>query len=113
MWLQVRRRYNAVLDENRKLKEDQSVLLTSLKTRDERVKELKEKDVEVQEHKGDEVLEDSGKQPMEIIGIQQSKCIETLDKAIQTHSIGAKVSSCTMIGTIWCVSSWMSTKCDA
>ena len=85
-----------MLDENRKLKEDQSILLTSLKTRDERVRELKEKDVEVQKDKGDEVLEDSGERPMEIIGIQQSKCIETLDKAIQTHSIDTKVSSCTM-----------------
>ena len=96
MWLQVRRRYGAVLDENRKLKEDQRVLLTGLKTREERVKELEEKDVEVQEDKDDEKLEDSGDKPMEIIGIQQSKSIETLDKAIQTHSISAKVSSCNM-----------------
>ena len=73
----------AVLDDNRKLKEYQSDLLISLKTRDERIKELKEKDVEVQEDKDDEVLEDS-------------KCIETLDKAIQTDSIDAKVSSFTM-----------------
>ena len=60
------------------------------------VKELKEKEVEVQEDKDYKVLEDSGKRPMEIIGIQQSKCIETLDKAIQTHSIDAKVSSFTL-----------------
>ena len=112
MWLQVRRRYNAVLDENRKLKEDQSLLLTSLKTREERVKELEEKDVkvleekvvEVLEDKGDRALEqqddkgleDSGKKPKEIIGVPQSKCIETLDKAIQTHSIDANVSNFTM-----------------
>ena len=112
MWLQFCRRYNAVLDENRKLKEDQSVLLTSLKTREERVKELEEKDVEVQEGKGvkvledkndkalekkdDKGLEDGGKKPKEIIETQQSKCIETLDKAIQTHGVDADVSSFTM-----------------
>ena len=65
VWLQVRRRYNAVLDENRKLKEDQSVLLTSLKTREERVKQLEEKEVEVQEEKGVKVLEDKDEKPLE------------------------------------------------
>ena len=42
MYLQIDRKYNTVLEENRKLKEDQSVLLTNLKTREERVKELEE-----------------------------------------------------------------------
>ena len=104
MWLQVHRRYNAVLDENRKLKEDQSLLLTSLKTREERIKQLEEKDVKVLEDKDDKALEqqddkgpeDSGKKPKEIIEAPQSKCIETLDKAIQTHSIDANVSNFTM-----------------
>ena len=112
MWLQVHRRYNAVLDDNRKLKEDQSLLLTSLKTREERIKQLEEKDVKVLEEKDVKVLEDkddkaleqqddkgpedSGKKPKEIIEAPQSKCIETLDKAIQTHSIDANVSNFTM-----------------
>ena len=48
MCLQVRRRYNAVLDENRKLKEDQSALLTSLEGRNQRVKELEETNIKVQ-----------------------------------------------------------------
>ena len=43
MCLQINRKYNAVLEENRKLREDQSVLLTSLKGREERVRELEEK----------------------------------------------------------------------
>ena len=64
MWLQVRRRYGAVLDENRKLKEIQSVLLTSLKTREERVKQLEEKEVEVQEEKDVKVLEDKDDKPL-------------------------------------------------
>ena len=51
MCLQVHRKYNAVLDENRKLKESQSVLLTNLKTMEERVKEPEEKHVKVQEDK--------------------------------------------------------------
>ena len=49
MCLQVYRNYNAVLDENTKLKEGQSVLLTNLKTMEERIKELEEKLVEVHE----------------------------------------------------------------
>ena len=65
VWLQVRRRYNAVLDENRKLKEDQRVLPTSLKTREERVKQLEEKEVEVQEEKDVKVLEDKDDKPLE------------------------------------------------
>ena len=104
MWLQVRRRYNAVLDENRKLKKDESNLLTSLKTKEERVKQLEEKDVEVLENKDDEALgikddkglEDSGEKPKDIVKTQQSKCIETLDKAIQAHSVDADVSNFTM-----------------
>ena len=54
-----------MLDENRKLKEDQSILLTSLKTREERVKQLEEKEVEVQEEKNVEVLEDKDNKPLE------------------------------------------------
>ena len=104
MWLQVRRRYSAVFDENRKLKDDQKFLFTSLKTREERVKELEEKDIKVLEDKDDKALEqkddkgleDSGKKPKEIIGTPQSTCIETLDKAIHTHSIDANVSNFTM-----------------
>ena len=65
MWLQVRRRCNAVLDENRKLKEEQRVLLTSLKAREERVKQLEEKEVEVQEEKDVKVLEDKDGKPLE------------------------------------------------
>ena len=65
VWLQVRRRYNAVLDENRKLKEDQRVLLTSLKSKEETVKQLQEKEVEVQEEKDNEVLEDKDDKPLE------------------------------------------------
>ena len=49
MCLQVNRKYNAVLDEIRRLKEYQSVLLTSLKGREERVKELEEKVKELEE----------------------------------------------------------------
>ena len=112
MWLQVRGKYNFVLDENIKLKEDKRVLFASLETRQERVKELEEKVVEVQEEKGVKVLEDkddkalgknddkglegSRKKPNEMIETQQSKCIETLDKAIQTDSVDANVSNFTM-----------------
>ena len=95
--LQIRGKWNAVLDDNRKLKEDQSVLLTSLKTRiervkelggkvkelEERVKELEEKNVKVQEH-----LEEESKEILIIP--QQSKCT---DKATQTLSIDANVSN--------------------
>ena len=93
MCLQFRRKCSAVLDDNRKLKEDQSVSLTGLITREKRVKELEkkvkeleEKNVKVQEHREKE---------SEIIKIipQQSKCTETLDKAIQTLSIDANVSN--------------------
>ena len=51
MCLQVHRKYNAVLDENRKLKEGQSVLLTNLKTMEKRVKVLEEKHVKMQKDK--------------------------------------------------------------
>ena len=93
MCLQVHGKYNAVLDVNRKLKEDQSIFLTSLKTREERVKELEkrvkeleEKNVKVQEYKEEEVKE------IAVIS-QKDKCTETLDKAIQTLSIDANVSN--------------------
>ena len=86
MCLQVRGKYNAVLDDNKRLKEDRNVLLTSLKTREERVKELEEKNVKVQEHREEESKEI-------IIIPQQSECNETLDKAIQTLSIDANVSN--------------------
>ena len=85
MWLQVYKKYHAILDENIKLKEDQSALLMGLKTREEKVKELEEKDTEVQE--------DREEKSKELILTQQSKSIETLDKAIQTQSIEAKVSN--------------------
>ena len=49
MCLQVCRKYNAVLVENEKLKEDQNVLLTSLKRKDQRVKELEKANVKMQE----------------------------------------------------------------
>ena len=55
--LQVHRTYNAVLEENRKLKEDQSVLLTSLKTREERVKELEEYNFKVPKDKDEKSKE--------------------------------------------------------
>ena len=61
MCLQVHRNYNAVLDENRKLKEGQSVLLTNLKTMEERIKELEEKLVKVQEDSDEELIESYGK----------------------------------------------------
>ena len=85
MCLQVNRKYYAVLDENRKLKEDQNTLLTSLKGREQRVKELEEKIVKVQENR-----EEKSK---EIVVTKQSNYIETSDKAIQTHSTDAAVSS--------------------
>ena len=84
MWLQIYKKYHAILDENIKLKEDQSALLMGLKTREEKVKELEEKDAEVQE---DREEESKG-----LTLTQQSKCIETLDKAIQTQYIEANVS---------------------
>ena len=56
MCLQVNRKYNAVLDENRKLKEGQNVLLTNLKTMEERVKELEEKHDKVQEDKDEKPM---------------------------------------------------------
>ena len=93
MCLQVREKYNAVLDANRKLKEDQSVLLTSLKTMEEKVKELEERIKELEE-KNDKVQEHREEESREIIVIsQQGKCIETLDKPIQTLSISANVSN--------------------
>ena len=64
MCLQVREKCNALLDDNRKLKEDQSDFLKSLKSREERVKELEErvkeleeKNVKVQEHREEETKE--------------------------------------------------------
>ena len=93
MCLQVCEKYNAVLDVNRKLKEDQSVFLTSLKTREEkfkemeeRIKELEEKNVKKQEHREEE------SKGITVIS-QQSKCIEISDKAIQALSIDANVSN--------------------
>ena len=74
MCLQVHRNYSAAVDENRKLKEDQRVMYASLKTREERVKELEVKVQEVTEEKS--------------IVTQQSKYTEILDKA----SINTKVS---------------------
>ena len=85
MCLQVNDKINAVLDENRKLKEDQNTLLTSLKGREQRVKELEEKDVEVQENR-----EEKSK---EIVVTKQSEYIETSEKDIQNHSTDAAVSS--------------------
>ena len=85
MWLQLYKKYHTILDENIKLKEDQSALLMGLKTREEQVKELEEKDTEVQE--------DREEKSKELILTQQSKSIETLDKAIQTQGIEAKVSN--------------------
>ena len=61
------------------------MLLASLKTREERVKELEEQDVKVQE--------DREKNSKESILTQQHKYIETLDKAIQTTIIDANVSN--------------------
>ena len=55
------------------MKEEQIVLLTCLKAREKRVKEVEERDVTVQE--------DNEENLKEIIEIQQSKYIETLDKA--------------------------------
>ena len=85
VWLQVRGKYYALFDENRKLKKDQDLLLASLKTREERVKELEEQDVKVQE--------DREKNSKELMLTQQNKHIETSDKAIQTNSMDAKVSN--------------------
>ena len=62
------------------MKKDQKVFLTCLKTREERVKELEEKDVKVEEDS-----EEKSK--------VKSKYIETSEKAIQTQSIDANVSN--------------------
>ena len=86
MCLQVRGQYSSLFDENRNLKKDESVLLASLKTREEKIKELKEKIVELEENR-----EDTSKEIL--IEPMQSKHIETLDKAIQTQSIDAHVSN--------------------
>ena len=86
MCLQVRGQYSSLFDENRNLKKDESVLLASLKTREEKIKELKEKIVELEENR-----EDTSKEIL--IVPMQSKHIETLDKAIQTQSIDAHVSN--------------------
>ena len=92
MWLQVHRRYNAVLGENRKLKEDQRVLLTSLKSREERVKQPEEKEVEVQEEKGDEVLEEKDnkgledKYYMEEEASTMSDLVKQLQHHVRSHS---------------------------
>ena len=68
------------------MKEDQSILLACLTAREERVKELEEKDAKVKE--------DSEEKSKEIIVIPlQSKDIETSEKAIQTQSIDANVSN--------------------
>ena len=92
MYLQVRGKFSAVLDDNRKLKEDQTVLLTSLKTREERVKELEERVKELEERNG-KVQKHREEESKEIIIIpQQNKCTETSEKAIQTLSIDANVS---------------------
>ena len=72
---------NAVLVENKKLKEDQNVLVTSF---NQRVKELEETNVKMQK--------DREEKSKVIIVIQQSKCTETLDKA-QSTCIDATVSS--------------------
>ena len=100
MSLQVREKCNTVLDDNRKLKEDQSVFLTSLKTREERVKELEERVKELEERvreleeKNVKMQEHREEEAKEILVIsQEGKCTETLDKAIQTLSIDANVSN--------------------
>ena len=49
MCLQARGKCSAVLDDSRKVKEDQSILLTSHKAREERVKELEERVKELEE----------------------------------------------------------------
>ena len=41
----------------------------------------------------DKGLEDSRIKPNEMIETQQSKCSESLDKAIHTHSVDANVSN--------------------
>ena len=53
--------------------------------REERVKELEERDVIVQEN--------SEENSKEIVETQQSKYIETVDKAIQTQSVDTNVSN--------------------
>ena len=91
MCLQVRKKHSAVF--GRKLKEDQSFFLTSLKTREERVKELEERITELEE-RNVQVQEHREEEAKEIIVIsQESTCIETSDKAIQTLSINANVSN--------------------
>ena len=85
MRLQVRGQYNALFDENRKLKKDKSDLLASLKTREEKIKELKEKLVKLEENRKETSKEI-------LVVSMQSKHIETLDKAIQTQSIDVHVS---------------------
>ena len=90
--LQVRGKFNAVLDDNRKLKEDQSVLLVSLKVREERVKELEDRVKELEE-KNVKVQERTEESKETLVTPQQGKCSETLDKPIQTLSIDSNVSN--------------------
>ena len=82
MYLQVHRQYSSVLDEDRKLKEAESVLLASINAREERVKELEDKIVKLQKDREEKSKE-----------LVSSLHTETLDKAIQTHSIDTHVSS--------------------
>ena len=89
MCLQALRKYDAVLDENTKLKEDQSDLLARLKAKKERVKEL----VKELEQKNVKIQEDREAKSKKMILTHQSKYIETLDKAIQTHSMDPNVSN--------------------
>ena len=84
------------------MKTDQNSSLTSLKGRKERVKEQEERVKELEERvkeleetnvkEQEDVEEKSKEKSKEIILTQQSKYIETLDKAIQTQNIDTKVS---------------------
>ena len=92
MCLQIRGKFNALLDDNRKLKEDQSVFLASLKIREERVKELEDRVKELEE-KNVKVQECREESKEIIVTLQQGKCTETSDKSVQTLRIDANVSN--------------------
>ena len=83
--IQVNKKYESVLDENKKLKKDESNLLDSLKIWEQKYKELEEKNI----------LEDVEEKTKERIASQQSKCRElkvTLDKVIKTLNKDTDVS---------------------
>ena len=75
-----------MLDENIRLKQDESTLLASLKTREQSFKEL--------ERNMAELKEDQERILKERTACQRSEYIEALDKVIKTFSKATDVSSC-------------------